>query len=62
MLFSVDFDIRINESFCTVHTAFVPAESVSECMDIAEGMKETIPANKDHYVHIFIEQVEDLIC
>lgn len=56
MLFSVDFSIQINQSFCTIHTAFIHAESVSECMDVAEEIKEELPQNKQQHVHIFIEQ------
>lgn len=56
MLFSVDFSIQINQNFCTVHTAFIHADSVSECMVEAEEIKETLSVNKKHKVHIFIEQ------
>lgn len=55
MLYAVDFDIKVNQRFCTVHTAFIHASSVSECMNKAEEIKESLPANKSHQVHIFIE-------
>jgi hypothetical protein len=55
MVYPVNFSIKINESFCTVQTALIFADSVSECMDKAEGVKETLPQYKKHHVHIFIE-------
>lgn len=56
MLFSVDFSIQVNENFHTVHWAFITADSVSECREVAREMKDSIPESKNHYVHIFIEQ------
>lgn len=56
MLFSVDFSILVNETFHTVHWAFIPADSVSECREVAREMKDSIPESKNHHVHIFIEQ------
>jgi hypothetical protein len=55
MVYPVNFSIKINESFCTVQTALIFADSVSECMDKAEGVKETLPQFKKHHVHIFID-------
>jgi hypothetical protein len=55
MIFPVDFAIKINDSFCTVHTALIYAQSVSECQDKAEEIRESLPQNKKHHVHIFIE-------
>lgn len=55
MLFSVDFSIQVNEHFQTVHWAFIPAESVSECREVAQEIKDSLPESKDHHVHIFIE-------
>lgn len=53
-MFEVDFAIKVKGSFCTVHTAFIHASSVSECQDKADELKETLPQFKDHHVHIFI--------
>ncbi|MBS4190353.1 hypothetical protein KHA94_09080 [Bacillus sp. FJAT-49705] len=56
MLFTVDFSILINKNFKTIHTAFIHEETVSACMDVAEGIKSEIPENKQHHVYIFIEE------
>lgn len=56
MLYAVDFSIRVNESFSTIYTALIHAISVSECMGIAEEIKDTLPENKKQHVHIFIEE------
>lgn len=55
MLFEVDFAIKINNCFHTVHKAFIDAESVSDCMYQAEEEKEQLPANESNQIHIFIE-------
>lgn len=55
MIFPVDFAIKINDSFCTVHTALIFAQSVSECQDKAEKIRKNLPQFKKHNVHIFIE-------
>jgi hypothetical protein len=55
MVYPVDFSIKINGSFCIIHTELIFATSVSECFDKAEAIRETIPQNKKHQVHIFIE-------
>ncbi|NEX77397.1 hypothetical protein G4Z05_00585 [Bacillus thermocopriae] len=55
MLFEVDFALRINDNFLTIHKAFVLADSVSECQKKAEGIRNELPQNKLHQVHIFIE-------
>lgn len=55
MVFSVDFCIRVNNTFCTIYAMLVHAMSFSECRAIAEEVKEELPANKKHHVHIFIE-------
>ncbi|GAA0313606.1 hypothetical protein GCM10008967_00110 [Bacillus carboniphilus] len=57
MLFSVDFDIKINQSFSTVHTEIIPAISISECQDKAEQIREQLPLNQNNHIHIFIEEV-----
>jgi len=54
MLFEVDFALRINGNYQTIHTAFVAADSVSECMDKAEGIRDELPQSKNQHVHIFI--------
>jgi hypothetical protein len=55
MLYEVDFAIKINQCFQTVHKAFIDAESVSECQDHAEEVREQLPVNQNNHVHIFIE-------
>lgn len=55
MLFEVDFSIKISESFSTIHTAFIHAQSVSECQGEAETIRDTLPQIKEHQVHIFIK-------
>lgn len=55
MLFEVDFSIKVNDSFCTVHKQFIFAQSVSECQEQAEEILETLPQQKSHHVYIFIE-------
>jgi hypothetical protein len=55
MLFEVDFSVKINNCFQTIHKAFIDAESVSECQLQAEEVKEQLQANKNNPIHIFIE-------
>lgn len=55
MLYKVDFSIKVNDSFCTVHKVFIFAESVSECQDKAEEIRDTIPQNENNDIRIFIE-------
>jgi hypothetical protein len=55
MLYEVDFAIKIHSCFHTVHTAFVFADSVSECQDKAEQIREDLSQHKTNQVHIFIE-------
>jgi hypothetical protein len=57
MLFEVDFSIKINGYFQTVHKEFIFAESVSECQDKAESIREELPQNKHNHLHIFIEDM-----
>lgn len=54
MLFEVDFSIKVNDSFCTVHTAFIHAQSVSECQFQAESIRDSLQQYKQHQIHIFI--------
>lgn len=56
MLYSVDFTIRVNETFSTILTAFIHAMSVSECMALAEDIKQDLRESKKHQIHIFIEE------
>lgn len=56
MLFHVDFALKINSDFQIVHKAFIFAESVSDCQDKAEVIRDQLPQNKHHHVHIFIEE------
>lgn len=55
MVYPVDFSIKVNGSFCTVHTVLIYANSVSECWNKAEGVRDMLPHNKSHQIHIFIE-------
>jgi hypothetical protein len=55
MLYQVDFSIKVNGSFFNVHQEFIFAQSVSECQDHAEKIREELPHNQQHHVHIFIE-------
>jgi hypothetical protein len=55
MLFHVDFALKVNGNFQIVHKAFIFAESVSECQDKAETVRDKLPQNKQQHVHIFIE-------
>lgn len=54
LMFAVDFVIKIKQSFCTIHSAFILANSVSECQNKAEEILGTLPQSKEHHVHIFI--------
>jgi hypothetical protein len=54
MLFEVNFDLKINGNFQTIHTAFVFADSVSECQEKAESIRNELPQSKRQHVHIFI--------
>ncbi|MBS4191780.1 hypothetical protein KHA94_16440 [Bacillus sp. FJAT-49705] len=54
MLYSVDFSVRVNNIFSTIHTAFIPAISVSECMHLAEEMKANLTENNKQQIYIFI--------
>jgi hypothetical protein len=54
MLYEVDFAIKVLGSFCTVHTAFIQAISVSECQAKAEEIRNTLPQSRNHDVRIFI--------
>lgn len=55
MVFEVDFAVQINNSFHTVQKAFIFADSVSECQDKAESLRDELIQSKNHHVHIFIE-------
>jgi hypothetical protein len=55
MVFEVNFAVKINGNFQTVHKAFVFAESVSECQEKSEGIREELSLNKKHHIHIFID-------
>jgi hypothetical protein len=55
MVFEVNFAIKINGNFKSVHQAFVFAEGVSDCQEKSEGIREELPQNKKHQIHIFIE-------
>ena len=55
LLFEVDFALKINGNFQTVHKEFIFAESVSECQFEAESIREELFIRKNQHVHIFIE-------
>lgn len=52
MLFSVDFSIRVNGNFRTVHTELIFANSVSECKRVAKEISNTL---QHENIHIFID-------
>ena len=54
MLFEVDFSIKIDGDFCTVHTELIPALSVSECRIVAERIKQDLKSNHGQEIYIFI--------
>lgn len=54
MFYEVDFAIKVKGSFCTIHTAFIHAMSVSECQDKAEELRDTLPHAQKNDVRIFI--------
>lgn len=54
-MFEVDFSIKINGCFQTIHKAFIDAESVSECQAHAEEERAQLAQDKDHHIRIFIE-------
>lgn len=56
MLYAVDFAIKLNGTFHTIHTAFIEAISVSECQHKAEEMREELPQAKTQHIRIFIEE------
>lgn len=56
MVFSVDFAIQKEGDFHIVYTALIQAESVTECKDTAQEIKEYLPENSKQEVLIFIEQ------
>lgn len=55
MIYEVDFAIKINNTFQTIHTAFIEAISVSECQHKAETIKDKLPHAKTEDIRIFIE-------
>jgi hypothetical protein len=59
MLFEVDSSIKFNTIFQTIHTAYIFANSVSECQDKAEQIREELPLNQNQQIHIFIEEKDD---
>lgn len=55
MLYEVDFSVKVSDSFCTIHTAFVLACSVSECMAKAQEIKESLEPRHGNQIFISIE-------
>ncbi len=55
MMYEVDFSIKLNGSFYSIHKEFIFAQSISECQDHAENILNGLPHNRNHHVHIFIE-------
>jgi hypothetical protein len=55
MLYEVDFSVKVNGNFQTIHKEFIFADSVSECQDKAESIRDLLSQNKQQHVHIFIE-------
>ncbi|MFD2442901.1 hypothetical protein ACFSO7_02775 [Bacillus sp. CGMCC 1.16607] len=54
MLFEVDFSIKIDGDFYTVHTELIPALSVSECKIMAENIKQDLRRIHVQEIYIFI--------
>jgi hypothetical protein len=54
MLFEVDFAVKINDSFQTIHKEFIFADSVSKCQGEAETIRNELPHNRNHHIYIFI--------
>ena len=55
MLYLVDFSIKINGNFNSVHNELIFANSVSECKKIADIICNELSANCRNDIHIFIE-------
>jgi hypothetical protein len=55
MVYEVNFVIKINGNFQSVHRAIVFAESVSDCQEKSESIREELSQNKKQHIHIFIE-------
>jgi hypothetical protein len=55
MVFEVNFALKFNGNFQTIHKAFVFAESVSDCQEKSESIRDELALNKNHHIHIFIE-------
>jgi hypothetical protein len=55
MIYPVDFSIKINHSFCTIHSELIFADSVSECQEKAENIRDHLPQHRKQHVHIFID-------
>jgi hypothetical protein len=53
MLFPVDFSIRVNGNFHTVHTELIFANSVSECKQLANEISKTLSQEN---IHIFLRR------
>ncbi|WP_165571505.1 hypothetical protein [Cytobacillus praedii] len=56
MVFSVDFAIQIKGDFHTVYSALIQAESVTECKNTAQEIRENLLENSKQEILIFIEQ------
>jgi hypothetical protein len=55
MLFLVDYGIKIHSTISVFHSAYLVANSVTECRIEAEKIKLNLPQNKKFNVYIFIE-------
>lgn len=55
MLYPVDFSIKLNGSFQTIHSELIYASSVSECQETAKSIRKELPQHQHYEVHIFIE-------
>lgn len=54
MIYSVDFCVKENENFQTIHTEDIAALSVSECNKVAKEIRNTLSESKNINVYYFI--------
>jgi hypothetical protein len=55
MLYEVDFSIKINGRFKSLHKELIFANSVTECRDKAKLIRDELLQNDKNQIHIFIE-------
>ncbi|CEG25973.1 hypothetical protein [Bacillus sp. B-jedd] len=55
MVYEIDFSIKVNGNFRSIHNALVQAKSVTECQTIADEIRQEIHPTDYQEIHIFIE-------